>query len=174
MTARQTGKNKLTHIDAQGQARMVDVSGKHDTLREAVAAGRIRMKPTTRALIMDSRVPKGDVLACARIAGIMAAKETSRLIPLCHTLPLSSVAVELVPQGDDSLFVRARVRTVGKTGVEMEALAAVCAASLTVYDMCKAIDRGMRIEDVALLEKRGGRSGHWRIQSPTVPKEEEL
>lgn len=155
-------EGELTHLDAAGHARMVDVSAKPDTVREAVAEGRLRMQPATRVRILDGQLPKGDVLACARIAGVMAAKETSRLIPLCHPLPLSEVAVDIEPEGDDRLRVQARVRTVGKTGVEMEAMTAVCVASLTVYDMCKAIDRGMRIEGVVLLSKSGGRSGNWR------------
>lgn len=157
----------LSHLDEAGRARMVDVSDKPETTREALAEGRVRMRPETRALIIEGRVPKGDVLACARIAGIMAAKETSRLLPLCHPLPLSEVVMALEPDGDDALRVRARVRTVGRTGVEMEALTAVCVACLTVYDMCKAVDRGMCIESVSLVEKQGGRSGVWRRTSPS-------
>lgn len=165
MKARRTPS--LTHLDGQGRACMVDVSGKPDTVREAVAEGRVRMQASTRAAILQGDVPKGDVLACARLAGIMAAKETPRLIPLCHPLALSEVAVDISPEGDDALCLRVRVRTVGKTGVEMEALTAVCVASLTVYDMCKAVDRTMRIEEVALVEKRGGRSGDWaRPEAP--------
>jgi cyclic pyranopterin phosphate synthase len=141
---------------------MVDVSGKDDTVREAVAEGRVRMRPQTRVRILEGGIAKGDVLACARVAGIMAAKETSRLIPLCHPLALSEVAIQFEPEGEDAVRVEARVRTVGKTGVEMEALTAVCVASLTIYDMCKAVDRAMRIEAVSLREKRGGRSGEWR------------
>lgn len=152
----------LSHLDEAGHARMVDVSGKQETVREALAEGRVRMHPQTRALILAGRIPKGDVLACARIAGIMAAKETSRLVPMCHPLPISEVAVEVEPDDDDGLRVRARVRTVGRTGVEMEALTAVSVAALTVYDMCKSVERGMVIETVRLLEKQGGGSGTWR------------
>lgn len=164
----------LSHLDDAGRARMVDVGDKAETAREAVAEGRVRMRAETRTLILEGRVPKGDVLACARIAGIMAAKETSRLVPLCHPLPLSGVAIELEAEGDDALRVRARVRTVGRTGVEMEALTAVCVACLTVYDMCKAVDRGMSIESVALVEKQGGRSGGWRRTPPSSDVEEHV
>ncbi|MBM3464650.1 MAG: cyclic pyranopterin monophosphate synthase MoaC [Armatimonadetes bacterium] len=148
----------LTHVDARGAARMVDVGDKPPTRREAVAEALVRMRPETLARIREGAVAKGDVYACARIAGIQAAKETSRLIPLCHPLALSSVAIDLEPQEPDGLRVVATVRTTGPTGVEMEALTAVSVAALTVYDMCKAVDRGMSVEAVRLLEKRGGRS----------------
>ena len=141
---------------------MVDVSGKAVTAREAVAEAFIAMRPETLALIQEGGLPKGDVLAVARVAGIQAAKRTSELIPMCHPLPISAVAIALDPAGDARLRVEATVRTEGRTGVEMEALTAVGVAALTVYDMCKAVDRGMRIEGVRLLEKRGGKSGEWR------------
>ncbi|MBH2016522.1 MAG: cyclic pyranopterin monophosphate synthase MoaC [Burkholderiales bacterium] len=153
----------LTHFDAQGQAHMVDVSAKAATLRVAVAEGRIRMRSETLALIRDGHAGKGDVLGVARIAAIQGAKRTADLIPLCHPLPLSKVAVELTLEAHPPA-VRCRVtaQTVGPTGVEMEALTAVQVGLLTVYDMCKAADRGMTITDVRLLEKQGGKSGHWR------------
>lgn len=153
---------RLTHLDEAGRARMVDVTPKGDTVREAVARGRVRMRPETLRMILEGAVPKGDVLACARIAGIMAAKETSRLIPLCHPLPLTEVVVDLEAEGDSCLVVQCRTRTVGRTGVEMEALTAVSVAALAVYDMCKAVDRGMEIHGICLVEKSGGRSGHYR------------
>jgi cyclic pyranopterin phosphate synthase len=150
----------LTHVDEKGQARMVDVGWKGDTEREAVARGFVSMKPETLKLITSGGVEKGDVLSAARIAGIMAAKRTPDLIPLCHPLPLTQVSVELVPDTQASgIHVSATVKTVSRTGVEMEALTAVAVAGLTIYDMCKAIDRGMRIENVRLAQKRGGKSG---------------
>ena len=150
----------LTHLDEQGHARMVDVGAKAETQREAVARGRVLMQPETLRLIVSGGLPKGDVLAVARIAGIMAAKRTSELIPLCHTLLLTHAAVTLEPAPEgDSVLIEATVRTSGKTGVEMEALTAVSVAALTLYDMCKAVDRGMRIGDIRLAEKSGGRSG---------------
>ena len=152
----------LSHLDATGAARMVDVSEKADTAREAIAEGFVVMLPETLALIQAGGLPKGDVIAVARIAGIMAAKRTSDLIPMCHPLPVTGVTVDLAPAGDDRLRIQAKVKTTGKTGVEMEALTSVSVAALTVYDMCKAVDRGMRIEGVRLLEKRGGKSGDWR------------
>ncbi|HWP28811.1 MAG TPA: cyclic pyranopterin monophosphate synthase MoaC [Chloroflexota bacterium] len=154
----------LSHLDEQGRARMVDVSAKADTVREATARGRVRMRPETLALVRAGAVAKGDVLAVARVAGIMAAKRTGELIPLCHPLPITSVEVdiwadEVVP----SLEIEATARIVGKTGVEMEALTAVSVAALTIYDMCKAVDRGMTIEAVRLVHKAGGQSGeYWR------------
>jgi cyclic pyranopterin phosphate synthase len=156
--------NTLTHFDAQGQAHMVDVAAKASTHRIAVASGRIDMLPSTLALIESGTAKKGDVLGIARIAGIMAAKKTSELIPLCHPLALTRVALELETCNDESvgaLGVRctATVETNGQTGVEMEALTAVQVALLTIYDMCKAVDRGMTINDVRLLEKHGGKSG---------------
>jgi cyclic pyranopterin phosphate synthase len=150
----------LTHIDAAGAARMVDVSDKPATARVAVAEGRIAMSAEALAAVRAGDVKKGDVLGVARIAGIMAAKKTSELIPLCHPLALSAVSVEPVI-GADGVTVTARVTTTGPTGVEMEALTAVSAALLTVYDMAKALDKSMTIKDIRLLEKSGGRSGHW-------------
>jgi cyclic pyranopterin phosphate synthase len=151
----------LTHLDPDGAAHMVDVGAKHATQRFAVAEGRIRMRAEALEAIRDGLVKKGDALAVARVAGIMAAKETSRLIPLCHPLPLSAVAVDL-RLGEAAVVATATVRTTGPTGVEMEALTAVSVALLTLYDMAKALDRDMTIEGVRLLEKRGGRSGDWR------------
>jgi cyclic pyranopterin phosphate synthase len=140
---------------------MVDVSAKADTARTAVAEGCVRMHAATLALIQEGGMPKGDVIAVARVAGIMAAKRTPDLIPLCHPLPVTGVSVDLLPEAPSTLRIRATVRTTGKTGVEMEALTAVSVAALTVYDMCKAVDRGMRIEGIRLLEKHGGKSGDW-------------
>lgn len=154
--------NPLSHLDERGAARMVDVSAKRDTVREATAEAFVVMEPKTLALIQEGGLPKGDVLAVARVAGVMAAKQTSALIPMCHPLPITGVAIALEPRGDDRLLIRATVKTTGKTGVEMEALTAATVAALTVYDMCKAVDRAMRIEGVRLLEKLGGKSGHWR------------
>jgi cyclic pyranopterin monophosphate synthase len=152
--------NDLTHLDAEGHARMVDVGAKGETQREAVARGVVLMRPETLQKIVAGGMPKGDVLAVARIAGIMAAKRTPDLIPLCHPLLLTHVAVDLTPDSAASVVrIEATVRTTGKTGVEMEALTAVSAAALTIYDMCKAVDRGMRINDIRLAQKRGGRSG---------------
>ncbi len=152
----------LTHFDAQGQAHMVDVGAKSATHRVAVAQGRIRMLPATLALIASGSAKKGDVLGIARIAGIQGAKRTSELIPLCHPLALTRVAVDFELQPDQhSVTCTATAETVGPTGVEMEALTAVQVALLTIYDMCKAADRGMTITDVRLTEKRGGKSGHY-------------
>lgn len=152
--------SKLSHLDAEGHAHMVDVGAKDATEREAIARGVVLMQPATLRRIVVGDLPKGDVLAVARVAGIMAAKRAPDLIPLCHPLLLTYVAVELQPgPGGDTLLIEATVRTTGKTGVEMEALTAVSAAALTIYDMCKAIDRGMRISDIRLAEKRGGKSG---------------
>jgi cyclic pyranopterin phosphate synthase len=152
----------LTHFDAAGRAAMVDVSGKAETARSAIARGRIVMQPATLALIREGRAGKGDVLGVARIAGIMAAKKTHDLIPLCHPLMISRVAVELEPEGEDAVAIEATVSLTGRTGVEMEALTAVTVAALTVYDMVKAVDRSMRIEDVRLVHKAGGKSGEFR------------
>jgi cyclic pyranopterin phosphate synthase len=149
---------RLTHIDAAGHARMVDVTDKPVTDRAATARGRVVMAPATLALIAGGAAKKGDVLGTARLAGIMAAKRTSELIPLCHPLPLSSVTLELAPAAD-GIEIAATVRTTGRTGVEMEALTAVSVAALTIYDMCKAVDRAMRIEAVRLVRKSGGASG---------------
>jgi cyclic pyranopterin phosphate synthase len=150
----------LTHFDEAGNAVMVDVTGKAPTERVATASGRVLMRPDTLALIERRKVAKGDVLSVAQLAGIMAAKRTAELIPLCHPLPLSSVKVELACRPEPAAVeITATCRTVGRTGVEMEALCAVSAAALTVYDMCKAVDRGMRITDVRLRHKSGGKSG---------------
>ena len=156
----QGNEAQLTHLDAEGRAQMVDVGGKVATQREAVARGSVRMEPATLRLILSGGMPKGDVLAVARVAGIMAAKRTPELIPLCHSLLLTHVSVQIEPDATASaLLIAATVRTSGQTGVEMEALTAVSVAALTIYDMCKAVDRGMRIGDIRLAEKRGGRSG---------------
>ncbi|MCA3369260.1 MAG: cyclic pyranopterin monophosphate synthase MoaC [Roseomonas sp.] len=152
---------RLTHFDAAGRAAMVDVSPKAETARTATARGRIVMAPETLVLIREGRAGKGDVLGVARLAGIMAAKRTSDLIPLCHPLMISKVAVDLEPEGDDAIIIEATVTLTGKTGVEMEALTAVSIAALTVYDMVKAVDRGMRIEDIRLVHKVGGKSGEF-------------
>lgn len=153
--------NKLTHLDEQGKARMVDVGGKADTHRVAIAEGRIAMSGTALAAIRDGTVPKGDVLAAARIAGIMAAKKTAELIPLCHPLALDAVTIDFVLE-DQGVRVTASASLTGRTGVEMEALTAVSLALLTIYDMAKAVDKGMVISGVRLIEKRGGKSGHWK------------
>lgn len=152
---------ELTHLDAAGKARMVDVGGKAETTRVAVASGRIRMTAEALAAIRDGAVPKGDVLAAARIAGIMAAKKTAELIPLCHPLALTSVTIDFAFE-EDTLRATASASLTGRTGVEMEALTAASVALLTIYDMVKAIDKGMVIEDLRLIEKRGGKSGDWR------------
>lgn len=153
--------NKLTHLDDQGKARMVDVGGKPESRRVAVAEGQIAMSPQALAAIRDGAVPKGDVLAAARIAGIMAAKKTAELIPLCHPLALDAVTVDFAIE-DGFVRVTASASLTGRTGVEMEALTAVSLALLTIYDMAKALDKGMVISGVRLLEKRGGKSGDWK------------
>ena len=151
---------RLSHLDNSGRPRMVDITAKPDTVRQAVARGSVYMKPETLALIQAGQVAKGDVLSLAQVAGVMAAKKTHELIPLCHPLLLTDIDVQLQPDEKESaLQITARVRTTGKTGVEMEALTAVAVAALTVYDMCKAVDRGMRIEAVRLARKSGGKSG---------------
>jgi cyclic pyranopterin monophosphate synthase len=151
--------SELSHFDEKGASRMVDVSAKPETDRLARASASVRMRPETLRLIRDRSLVKGDVLEVARLAGIMAAKRTGELIPLCHPLMLAKVAVDLVPAPPDAVEVEATVKLVGRTGVEMEALTAVAVAALTVYDMCKALDRGMRIEAVRLVHKSGGKSG---------------
>jgi cyclic pyranopterin phosphate synthase len=157
---------KLTHLDDQGNARMVDVSQKPETVREAVACGSITMKPETFRLIMDKKIPKGDVLGVARVAGIMGAKHTPDLIPMCHPLNITSVSVDFTPVAEASrIDIKARVKITGKTGVEMETFSAVSIAALTIYDMCKAVDREMVISDIHLLEKSGGKSGHFSWQN---------
>jgi len=158
--------SKLTHLDDKGEARMVDVTSKAVTEREARAEATIRMAPKTLRMIIDGEHPKGDVLATARIAGIMAAKKTHDLIPLCHALNLTSVKVELTPGADGaSVHILTRCKLSGQTGVEMEALTAASVAALTLYDMCKAVDKAMIVDGLRLLEKKGGRSGHWVAQA---------
>ena len=153
----------LTHLDAEGRARMVDVSDKKETERTATAAGSVLMAPATLELILAGGVAKGDALAVARLAGIMAAKRTAELIPLCHPLALTAIAVELIPdRARHAVDITATCKLKGRTGVEMEALTAVSVAALTLYDMCKAVDRAMRITDIRLREKSGGASGVFR------------
>lgn len=157
--------SRLTHLDEQGHATMVDVGDKESTSRTAVAQGEVRMMPATLAAIRDGTVPKGDVLAAARIAGIMAAKRTPDLIPLCHTLLLTKVAVDFtIDTAESRVIITATVRCKGQTGVEMEALTAVSVAALTIYDMAKALEKTMTIGNIRLLEKQGGKSGHWRVE----------
>jgi cyclic pyranopterin phosphate synthase len=157
--------NKLSHLSCRGEARMVDVSAKPATERIAIAEGRVIMAPKTLAIVRKGNAKKGDVLGAARIAGIQAAKRTHELIPLCHPLPISQIEIELTPDASlPGIVARARVKVAGKTGVEMEALTAVSVACLTIYDMVKAVERGMRIEGIRLIEKRGGRSGHYRLR----------
>ena len=161
-----SGMSKLTHFNAEGEAHMVDVGNKTSTQRIAVAEGYIAMQPDTLELILRGEHKKGDVLGVARIAGIMAAKRTAELIPLCHPLMLTRVEVEFHPDTQQhQVHCQATVETRGQTGVEMEALTAVQIALLTIYDMCKAVDRGMRMSDIQLMEKLGGKSGHWRRDS---------
>ena len=158
-------RKKLTHLGSRGEARMVDVSAKPATERIAVAEGRVIMAPKTLDLVRKGNAEKGDVLGTARIAAIQAAKRTHELIPLCHPLPIAQVEIELIPDAKlPGILARARVKVAGKTGVEMEALTAVSVACLTIYDMVKAAEHGMRIEGIRLIEKRGGRSGHYRVQ----------
>jgi cyclic pyranopterin phosphate synthase len=152
---------ELSHLDEQGAARMVDVGEKPESARLAVAACRVLLQPATLRRILDGELPKGDVLPVARLAGIQAVKRTADLIPLCHPLRITAVSVALTPAGPDAIEIRAEVHAHDRTGVEMEALTAVTVAALTLYDMCKAVDRGLRITDVRLVEKRGGRSGTW-------------
>lgn len=157
----------FTHLDENGAARMVDVTGKDVSEREAHAEARVLMQPETLRMIFAGEHPKGDILATARIAGIMAAKRTHELIPLCHALNLTSTKVTVNGcERGTGLVIEARCKLAGRTGVEMEALTAVSVAALTVYDMCKAVDRGMEITGIRLLEKKGGRSGHWQATSP--------
>ncbi len=155
--------SKLTHLDEQGHARMVDVGGKTETARVAIASGRIRMSAEALAAIREGNVPKGDVVAAARIAGIMAAKKTAELIPLCHPLALDSVTVDFAFE-ENAVRTTAIASLTGRTGVEMEAMTAASIALLTIYDMAKAIDKGMVIDEVRLIEKRGGKSGTWRMK----------
>ena len=155
-------RTRLSHVDARGRARMVDVGPKATTRREAVASARVVMRPATLALVVEGKLPKGDVLTVARIAGIAAAKETSRLIPLCHPLLLTHVAVDFTPDVRAGvLAIATRVALEGRTGAEMEALTAASIAALTIYDMCKAVDRAIEITDLRLVRKRGGKSGEY-------------
>ncbi|MBI3930563.1 MAG: cyclic pyranopterin monophosphate synthase MoaC [Chloroflexi bacterium] len=153
---------ELTHLSSSGEARMVDIGQKGDTEREAIAKGKIVMKPTTLEQIRTAGLKKGDVLAVARVAGIMAAKKTPDLIPLCHPILISDSAIEFDLSGDDFIGITARVKSTGKTGVEMEALVAVSVAALTIYDMAKSVDRGMTIAEISLESKQGGKSGIYR------------
>ena len=163
-TSTPPGPDQLTHFDAGGSAHMVDVAAKQETHRIAVAGGTIRMQPATLAIILAGNAKKGDVLGIARIAAIMGAKRTSDLVPLCHPLALTRVAVDFeLDEARSSVHCRAQIETVGKTGVEMEALTAVQIGLLTIYDMCKAVDRGMVMTDVRVLEKHGGKSGDWSM-----------
>ena len=160
--------SELTHFDDSGSSRMVDVSGKSESLRSARASGLVRMSPATLAMILERRAVKGDVFAVARLAGIMAAKRTGELIPLCHPLGIDAVELSFEPLDDRTVRIEATVRVLGRTGVEMEALTAVSVSALTVYDMCKSVDRGMTIDQVRLEEKSGGRSGRY-LRAPDDP-----
>ena len=154
---------KLTHLDKEGRAKMVDVTEKASTVREAIARGSVSMKPETLKLIQDKKVPKGDVLCVARVAGITAAKKTSNLIPMCHPLNITSVNIDFsLDNKRNRIDIEACIKVTSQTGVEMEALTAVSVAALTIYDMCKAVDKEMVISDIMLIEKRGGRSGHFK------------
>lgn len=162
---RQSRMSRLTHVDDTGKARMVDVSGKNVTLREAVASGAIFMKPETFRMVVNAEIAKGDVLGVAKIAGIMAAKKTSELIPLCHPLDITHVDIQFhLREKQNSITIEAAVKTLHRTGAEMEAMVAVTAAALTIYDMCKAVDRAMVISDIKLLKKSGGKSGTYRLK----------
>ena len=164
--------SKLTHFDANGQAHMVDVVDKAETRRVAIARGRVVMRPETLALIVAGEAKKGDVIGVARVAAIQAAKRTADLIPLCHPIPITRVAVDFdIRSADCAIDCTATVETIGRTGVEMEALTCVTVGLLTIYDMCKAADRGMRFEAISLVEKSGGRSGHWRASDQTPADE---
>jgi cyclic pyranopterin phosphate synthase len=159
--------SNFTHLDEQGQLHMVDVGDKPDTERQATASCRVRVGPKVFPLLMSGRLPKGDVWAAARLAGIMAAKNTAQLIPLCHSLPLTGISIDFTPDPEhQAVTVQARVHTYARTGVEMEALTAAAVAALTIYDMCKAVDRGLIIQDLQLEEKSGGASGVYRRLQP--------
>ena len=155
---------KLTHLTQKGDAQMVDISEKQVTSREATAEAFVHMHPTTLSMIFDGQVPKGDVLATARIAGIQAAKRTSDIIPLCHPLPISMVRISFEKADSTTLKIQAVCRVTGRTGVEMEALTAVSVAGLTIYDMCKSVEKGVRIDNVGLVSKSGGKSGNWQAE----------
>ena len=155
-------EKELSHFNKNGRAHMVDVGNKEDTQRVAIAEGTVLMQPETLNMIKDNKIAKGDVLGVAQVAGIMAAKKTSQIIPMCHPLMLTGVEINFtINENENKIIIQSKVKTVGKTGVEMEALTAVAAAGLTIYDMCKAVDRGMTIESIYLLEKSGGKSGHF-------------
>ena len=156
--------SKLTHLTKSGDAHMVDISEKQITSREAVAEAFVHMQPTTLSMIFDDRIPKGDVLATARIAGIQAAKRTSDIIPLCHPLPISMVRISIDQFDSKTLRIQATCRVTGRTGVEMEALTAVSVAGLTIYDMCKSVEKGIHIDGIALVSKSGGKSGSWKSE----------
>ncbi len=163
-------RRRLTHVDRSGRPRMVDVSGKAVTARRAVAEGFVALSPETLSLVIDGKAEKGDVLTVAELAGVMAGKRTSELIPLCHPLPLTDLLVQVTPERNaGGLRIRAEVATTGKTGVEMEALTAVSVAALTVYDMVKGVERGVEIRSIRLLSKSGGRSGEWRREGDVAP-----
>lgn len=156
-------KENFTHFDKKGKSKMVDISNKSATLREAVAAGAVYMKKQTLNIITTKKVSKGDVFETARLAGVMAAKKTSGLIPLCHPINITSINVDLsADKKNNKINIKARVKNIGQTGVEMEALTAVSVSALTIYDMCKSVDRSMIISDIMLIEKRGGKSGEWK------------
>jgi cyclic pyranopterin phosphate synthase len=165
-----TNDSELSHLNEKGEANMVDVSAKADSRRVAVASARLRMRPETLSRILESGLPKGDVLAVARVAGIQAAKRCADLIPLCHPLPVSRVQVDFAADGPDTLTITVEALVTGKTGVEMEALTGASVAALTVYDMCKAVDRDMVIAEVRLERKSGGRSGEWRRPESGAPR----
>ena len=160
---------ELSHLDERGAARMVDISAKEPTERVALAEALVHMQPDTIRRILQGGIPKGDVIAVARVAGIMAAKRTHDLIPLCHPLPITAASLEFEAPNETTLRITAQVRTTGPTGVEMEALTAASVAALTVYDMCKAVEKGIRIESIRLLEKRGGKSGDWTAAASPQP-----
>jgi cyclic pyranopterin phosphate synthase len=159
--------NNFTHLDEAGRLRMVEVGEKPETVRQAIATCRVLVGPKVFPLLLGGRLPKGDVLAAARLAGIMAAKNTAQLIPLCHPLPLTGIDIDFTPEPERwAVIIQARVRTCARTGVEMEALTAAAVAALTLYDMCKAVDRGLVIQDLLLVEKSGGASGEYRRAEP--------
>jgi cyclic pyranopterin monophosphate synthase len=167
-------EQKLTHVDEQGNARMVDVGGKEITERVAISRGRVQMQPETLRLVREGALKKGDVLTVAQVAGIQAAKRTHELIPMCHPLLLTHISIDFsFDEGTSSILIEGRARVRDRTGVEMEALTAVTVAALTLYDMAKAVDRGMRITDVRLVEKQGGKSGDWRQEDRTALESEE-
>ena len=173
--ARDARRDELTHVDAKGEVRMVDVSDKAETHRIAIAEGTILMHPETQAMVLQDRAKKGDVLACARVAGVMAAKQTSALIPMCHPLNITKAQIDCTPvyagerdDGRAGIHVVATTGVTGKTGIEMEALTAASVAALTIYDMCKAVDRGMRIDGTMLLYKNGGKSGEYRREEKEI------